>query len=89
MAKIKVNKLSKGSVKAFELLKEHGDLTIAEMKDLGLPNANSSHLLALRTRGLVEAETVVIVEMKPVKRKVMRYSLTGKELAEIDNPETE
>lgn len=89
MAKTTVNKLSKNSVKAYELLKEHGDLTIAEMKELGLSSANSSHLLALRTRGLVEAETVEIVEMKPVKRKVMKYALTGKELAESDTPETE
>lgn len=82
MAK-KVVKLSEESLRAFQLLKEsETPLTILDMKNKGFENANSSHLVALKNRGLVTSEEVEILVPTLVKRKVQIYTLTGEELAE-------
>lgn len=67
------NPLSEGANLALKMLTEKGALTIAEMKALGFENANSSHLTALKKRGLVDS-TEVEVEVQVVqKRKVQKY----------------
>ena len=67
--------LSEGAKKALELLKTEGSLTIAKMKELGL-EANSSHLTALKNRGLITSETIEIEIPTIAKRKVQLYSIT-------------
>ena len=67
--------LSDGAKKALALIKEHGALTIADMKKLGFKNANSSHLTALKRRGLVDSETVEIEVQVIQKRKVQKYRI--------------
>ena len=68
-----LNPLSEGAKNALELLKANGSLTIAEMKALGFESANSSHLVALKKRGLVDSvETEVEVQVTQ-KRKVQKY----------------
>lgn len=66
-------KLSVGAEQALATLKEHGPMTLAEMKEI-LPDVNSSHLTALRNRGLVESEQVEIEIETVVKRKVNSYT---------------
>ena len=74
-------KLSDGALRAYEMLKENKDgLTIAEMKELGFTNVNSSHLTALKNRGIVDAVQVEREVVTVVKRKVNVYTLTGKEV---------
>ena len=74
-------KLSDGALKAYEMLKENENgLTIAEMKDLGFTNVNSSHLTALKNRGIVDSVQVEREVVTVVKRKVNVYTLTGKEV---------
>lgn len=69
--------LSEGAIEALNLLKENGNgLTIAAMKELGV-NANSSHLNALKRRGLVDSEEVEIEVPTVVKRKVQLYKVVG------------
>lgn len=75
MSKRKTKALSDGAIKAFNLLKEHGALTVAEMKELGFQGANSSHLTALKNRGFVQNETVEVEMVSVSKRKVQNYSL--------------
>lgn len=70
----KVLPLSELSEKILALLTEKGSLTVADMKTLGI-EANSSNLTALKNRGLVESETVVIEVPTITKRKVQLYSL--------------
>ena len=65
--------LSDGANKALALLKEFGSLTIAEMKTKGLENANSSHLTALKKRGLVDSVEVEVEVQVVQKRKVQKY----------------
>ena len=67
------NPLSDGANKALALLKEKGALTIAEMKNLGFENANSSHLTALKKRGLVDSVETEIEVQVVQKRKVQKY----------------
>lgn len=67
------NPLSEGANKALALLSEKGALTIAEMKALGFENANSSHLTALKKRGLVDSTEVEIEVQVVQKRKVQKY----------------
>jgi len=78
----KVAKLSDGSIKAFEMLKANGDMTVAEMKEKGLEGVNSSHLTALKNRGIVSATEVEREIVTVVKRKVSVYSLLVTELTE-------
>ena len=66
--------LSLGAKSALKLLEEKGALTIAQMKELGL-DANSSHLTALKNRGLIESETVIVEVPTITKRKVQLYSI--------------
>ena len=65
--------LSDGAKKALALLKEKGALTIADMKALGFTNANSSHLAALKKRGLVDSVETEIEVQVIQKRKVQKY----------------
>lgn len=69
----KTRPLSDGAKRALEMLKEHGDLTISGMKELGFDNVNSSHLTALKNRGLVYSEPVEIEVVSVSKRKVQQY----------------
>ena len=74
-------KLSDGALKAYEMLKENKDgLTIADMKNLGFTDVNSSHLTALKNRGIVDSVQVEREVVTVVKRKVNVYTLTGKEV---------
>ena len=65
--------LSEGANLALALLKEKGAMTISQMKELGFTNANSSHLAALKRRGLVDSVEVEIEVQVVQKRKVQKY----------------
>jgi len=65
--------LSEGANLALKMLTEKGPLTISQMKELGFTNANSSHLTALKRRGLVDSEQVEIEVQVVQKRKVQKY----------------
>ena len=81
MEKTKITKkveLSDGAKKALQLLKDNGGLTVADMKELGFTNANSSHLTALKRRGLVDSHEVEIEVITKQKRKVQKYFITEK-----------
>lgn len=66
--------LSEGANKALALLKENKEgLTVADMKKLGFTNANSSHLVALKRRGLVDSVETEIEVQVVQKRKVQKY----------------
>ena len=80
----KVNKLSKGASEALEMLKEVITATALTLKENGLENLNSSHLVALKNRGLVETKDVEVEVLTVVKRKVKAYTITekGKEFKE-------
>lgn len=61
------------------MVKEGRPLTLAEVRELGIDNANSSHFTALRNRGLITADDVEkeVVEVKT--RTVKIYSLVDKD----------
>lgn len=61
------------------MVKEGRPLTLAEVRELGIANANSSHFTALRNRGLITADDVEkeVVEVKT--RTVKIYSLVDKD----------
>lgn len=61
------------------MVKEGRPLTLAEVRELGIDNANSAHFTALRNRGLITAEDVEkeVVEVKT--RTVKIYSLADSE----------
>ena len=67
------NPLSEGANLALKLLTEKGAMTISEMKESGFENANSSHLTALKKRGLVDSVEVEIEVQVTQKRKVQKY----------------
>ncbi len=70
-------KLSKGSIRALEMLREGHDFAF-KMKDNGF-NVNGSHLGALVRNELATATDVQLVcECCGAKRKVKRYALTEK-----------
>ena len=70
----KVAELSPEASAVLNAIKESdGALTLAQLKEL-VPNANSAHLTALRTRGLISAEEVEVITTS--KRKVLAYSKT-------------
>lgn len=76
----KTNELSEGAKTALALLKEHKEgLTIAKMKELGFENANSSHLVALKKRGLIVSDETEIEVQTVVKRKVQLYKFVEKQ----------
>lgn len=70
----KQKELSADAKRALEMLQENGTLTLAEMKELGFENVNSSHLTALKNRGLVTTEQIEKEVTTVVKRKVNAYS---------------
>lgn len=72
MAKQKA--LSEGALKALEILKNEGAMTLAEMKEKGFEKVNSSHLTALKNRGLVSTESVEKEVTTIAKRTVNVYS---------------
>jgi hypothetical protein len=76
----KENKLSDGMIKALDLVKtsENG-LTISQMKELGFTEANSSHLTALKKKGLVDSVEVEIEVPAIIKRKVQKYFIPKSE----------
>ena len=65
--------LSEGANLALKMLTEKGAMTISQMKELGFENANSSHLTALKKRGLVDSVEVEIEVQVTQKRKVQKY----------------
>ena len=76
MSKKTERPLSDGSKRALDLLKENPQgLTIAEMKELGFENVNSSHLTSLKGRGLATSETETIEVQIKQKRRVQRYKI--------------
>ena len=66
--------LSEGSLKALEILKEQGSMTLAEMKEKGFDTVNSSHLTALKNRGLISTESVEKEVTTIAKRTVNVYT---------------
>ena len=66
--------LSEGAKLALATLIANGPMTIAQMKVLGI-DANSSHLTALKNRGLIDSETVEIEVPTITKRKVQLYTI--------------
>ena len=73
-------KLSEGMETALKMVKEsENGLTIAEMKELGFKNANSSHLTALKKKGLVDSVEVEIEIPTTIKRKVQKYFIPKSE----------
>lgn len=78
----KAKELSAGAKRALAILQENeGSMTLAEIKE-AFPEANSSHLTALKNRGLVSTETVVKEVETIVKRKVNAYSALNTEPTE-------
>lgn len=72
--------LSEAAQAIYDLMvKEGRPLTLAEVRELGIDNANSAHFTALRNRGLITAEDVEkeVVEVKT--RTVKIYSLVDKD----------
>ena len=66
------------SAKAVEILKdlrENGASTVAEIKERGIEGVNSSHLTALKNRGLVTSVNVEKEVVTVTKRKVLEYSI--------------
>ncbi len=80
MAKETVKKVAELSPVALEVLDvlraSETPITLAEIKVI-VPNANSAHLTALRTRNLVSAEEVEKTVM--ATKKVLAYSTTATE----------
>lgn len=70
--------LSAGALRALEMLKEFGPLTIAQMKAKGFAEANSAHLVALKKRGLIEGDEIEVEVPTVVKRKVQLYKFIDK-----------
>ena len=63
-----------------DLMKAEGrPLTLAEVRDLGIAEANSAHFVALRNRGFLTSEKVTREEMKLVKSEVNVYTLVDAE----------
>ena len=71
--------LSVNSKRAYEMLKDNGPLTVAQMKELGFAEVNSANLIALKRRGLVESVEVVVEVPTVVKRKVQLYTVKESE----------
>jgi DNA-binding transcriptional ArsR family regulator len=73
----KVAPLSDTANEILDVLKaSETPLTLAQIKEV-VPSANSAHLTALRTRGLVEGEQVEIEVVKTTKAKVLQYVAKG------------
>jgi hypothetical protein len=80
MAKETVKKpapLSDTATEILEVLRTaETPLTLAQIKVL-VPSANSAHLTALRTRGLVIGDEVEVEVVKTTKTKVLQYVIKG------------
>ena len=87
MAKQKA--LSAGALQALEILKEQGSMTLAEMKEKGFEKVNSSHLTALKNRGLVSTESIEKEITTVAKRTVNVYSFVETETAETEGENAE
>ena len=85
----KVTELSPKAKEILAHLKENGKSTIAEMKEHGLDGVNSSHLTALRNRGLVTSEQVEKEIVTVSKRKVLEYSVIADSETETAETETD
>jgi hypothetical protein len=83
----KVKPLSEGALKALEILKSEGSMTLAEMKEKGFDKVNSSHLTALKNRGLVSTESVEKEVTTIAKRTVNVYSAVVAETEEEESAE--
>lgn len=70
-----VKPLSAGAKRAYEMLKEFGPLTVAEMKEKGFAEANSAHLVALKRRGMIDSDEITVEVPTVVKRKVQLYTV--------------
>ena len=71
--------LSVNSKRAYEMLKDNGPLTVAQMKELGFTEVNSANLVSLKRRGLVDSVEVVVEVPTVVKRKVQLYTVKESE----------
>lgn len=66
--------LSPKAVEVLEALKTLPEgATLADLKNV-VEGANSAHLTALRSRGMVEAVEVEVETVKVTKSKVLKYS---------------
>lgn len=84
MAK-KVAPLSDVSQAIYDLMvAENRPLTLADVRDLGIDNANSAHFTALRNRGLITADDIEKEVTTVAIRKVKLYAL-----AESDDVDAE
>lgn len=77
--------LSTKAQEALDFLKEHGNMTLSEMKEKGLEGINSSHLTALRNRGLVNSTPVEKEVVTVSKRTVQEYSV-AEEKGDTEEP---
>ena len=73
MAK-KETPLSPKAVEILADLKANGASTLAEIKERGIDGVNSSHLTALKNRGLVSSVEVEKEVVTVAKRKVLEYT---------------
>lgn len=74
--------LSPTATEVLEVLtKSDAPLTLEEVKEF-VPNANPSHLTALRNRGLVSSEKVTKEVPTVVKRKVNEYTFVPQDETE-------
>lgn len=72
------NELSAVALEILSAIKDNkGGLTVADIKKLGI-DANSSHLVALKKRGLIDSEETEIEVATIVKRKVQLYKFVDK-----------
>ncbi len=72
----KVAELSPVAIAVLEVIKNSSaPMTLKEIKEIE-PQANSAHLTALRSRGLVNAEQIEVVVQS--KAKVLAYTLLNK-----------
>jgi hypothetical protein len=70
----KVAPLSETATEILEVLKaSETPLTLAQIKTV-VSGANPAHLVALRSRGLVNSEQVEVEVVKTTKAKVLQYN---------------
>jgi DNA-binding transcriptional ArsR family regulator len=73
----KVNPLSPKATEILDFLKSATEpMTLAEIKEK-VEGANSAHLTALRTRGLISTDEVEKEVVRVVKSKVLTYAVKG------------
>jgi DNA-binding transcriptional ArsR family regulator len=73
----KVNPLSPKAQEILDFLKgQVGAITLADIK-ANIEGANSAHLTALRSRGLIDATETEKEVVRVVKSKVLTYAVKG------------